>query len=49
MLFEGIEAMFKRVEQGDHDNIEFICRIIELTAPKLMRRVCFIDTNQVSA
>lgn len=37
ILFEGIEVMFKRVE-ADQEYIIFICKLIELTADKLVKK-----------
>lgn len=51
VLAEGIEALFRRVSlQGDLENVEFICKIIELTGAKLSRRLPTLpdNTNQVT-
>lgn len=50
MLLDGIDNLFKRVYEGSDENIEFICKLIGLVAPKLKKsnKTLAIDTNRVN-
>lgn len=49
LVLDGIESLFKRVYEGADENVEFICKLIGLVAPKLKKscKTSAFDTNRV--